>query len=139
MTSSLAAVMSSVNRIKWLCLFVSFKLNNADFPSLPFPSIFYLCFISLCFIAAITAYKSFSGNVNIGSSLSLAIATSIPISSVPHILQGTFFRNSHQRSSIEKAVFESFAIFTGKHPCWSLFLVKLQAFRTDFISLWLKL
>ena len=39
------------------------------------------------------------------------------------------FRDSHQRWSIEKAVLKSFAIFTGKHLCWSLFLIKLHAFR----------
>ena len=26
-------------------------------------------------------------------------------------------------------VLKNFPIFTGKHPCWSLFLIKLQAFR----------
>ena len=36
-------------------------------------------------------------------------------------------RSSHQRCSI-KAVLENFAIFTRKDLCWSLFLVKLQAF-----------
>ena len=30
----------------------------------------------------------------------------------------------------KKAVFKNFAIFTGKHLCWSLFLIKLQALRT---------
>ena len=39
------------------------------------------------------------------------------------------FRRSHWRCSIKKAVLKNFAIFTGKHLCWSLFLVKLQAFR----------
>ena len=29
----------------------------------------------------------------------------------------------------KKAVLNSFAIFTGKHLCWSLFLIKLQACR----------
>ena len=38
-------------------------------------------------------------------------------------------RSSHQRCYIKKAVLNSFAIFTGKHLCWSLFLIKLQAFR----------
>ena len=31
----------------------------------------------------------------------------------------------------EKAVLKNFAIFTGKHLCWSLFLIKLQTFRPD--------
>ena len=36
--------------------------------------------------------------------------------------------NSHQ-CFIKTAVFKSFTIFTGKHLCWSLFLIKLPAFR----------
>ena len=38
-----------------------------------------------------------------------------------------WFRSSHQKCSIEKAVLKNFATFTGNHLCWSLFLVKLQA------------
>ena len=36
----------------------------------------------------------------------------------------------------KKAVLKHFAIFTEKHLCWSLFLIKLQAFRpsTESIS-----
>ena len=34
--------------------------------------------------------------------------------------------NSHWRYSIKKAVPKNFAIFTGKHLCWSPFFVKLQ-------------
>ena len=29
---------------------------------------------------------------------------------------------------IKKAILRGFAIFTGKHPCWSLFFIKLQTF-----------
>ena len=36
-------------------------------------------------------------------------------------------RNSH-RCSVEKAFLKHFAIFSGKHLFWSLFLTKLQAF-----------
>ena len=36
-------------------------------------------------------------------------------------------RSSHQRFSIEKAVFKNFAIFTGKRLRWRLFLIQLQA------------
>ena len=39
------------------------------------------------------------------------------------------FRSSHQRCSIIKAVLKNFAIITGKHLCWSFFLIKLLAFR----------
>ena len=44
--------------------------------------------------------------------------------------QKTQYRSSHQRCSVEKAVLKNFAIFTGKHLCCSLCLIKLQAFRT---------
>ena len=39
-------------------------------------------------------------------------------------------RSSQQRFSIKK-VFLHFAIFAGKHLCWSLLLTKLQAWRPD--------
>ena len=35
-------------------------------------------------------------------------------------------RNSHQKCSEKKIVLKNFAIFSGKHLCWSLFLIKLQ-------------
>ena len=41
--------------------------------------------------------------------------------------------------SVKKAVLKSFAIFTGKHLCWSHFLIKLQAFRKGvlrFVFAW---
>ena len=31
-----------------------------------------------------------------------------------------------QQNIIQKAVLKNFAIFTGKHLCWSFFLIKLQ-------------
>ena len=31
----------------------------------------------------------------------------------------------------QKVVLKNFATFTGKHLCWNLFLIKLQAFRPD--------
>ena len=39
-------------------------------------------------------------------------------------------RSSHQRCSIKKAVLKNFAIFLRKHLFWSLFLIKLQTFRS---------
>ena len=38
-------------------------------------------------------------------------------------------RSSHWSCSVKKFVLRNFANFTGKHLCWSLFLVKLQTFR----------
>ena len=43
--------------------------------------------------------------------------------------RGTGTRSSHRRCSVKKDVLWNLAIFTGKHFCWSLFLMKLQAFR----------
>ena len=40
-----------------------------------------------------------------------------------------FFRSSQRRYSIKNAALKNFAIFTGKHLCWSLFLTTLQVFR----------
>ena len=42
--------------------------------------------------------------------------------------QGTC-KSSYRRCSITKSVLRNFATFTGKHLCWSIFLIKLQAFR----------
>ena len=39
------------------------------------------------------------------------------------------FRSSHLRCSIKEAVLKNFAIFTGKHMFWNLFLIKLEAWR----------
>ena len=38
----------------------------------------------------------------------------------------TSYKSSHRRRSIKKAVLKCFAIFTGKHLCWSLLVIKLQ-------------
>ena len=39
------------------------------------------------------------------------------------------FRSNHQRCSVKKGVLKTFANFTGKHLCWSLFLITLLVFR----------
>ena len=41
----------------------------------------------------------------------------------------TIFRSSHQRCSIKKAILKYFVIFTGKHLCRGLLLIKLKAIR----------
>ena len=38
--------------------------------------------------------------------------------------------------SVKKDVLKYFAIFTGKHLCWSLFLIKLQDFRPEGSLCW---
>ena len=42
------------------------------------------------------------------------------------VFSSTLNRSSHWRCSIEKAFLKNFAIFTEKHLCWSLFLIKFQ-------------
>ena len=39
------------------------------------------------------------------------------------------FRSSRTQMFFETSVIRNFAIFIGKHLCWSLFLIKLQALR----------
>ena len=38
------------------------------------------------------------------------------------------FRSSDRVCSIKKVVFKNFAIYTGKHLCWNLVLIKVQVF-----------
>ena len=38
-------------------------------------------------------------------------------------------RSSHRRCFVKNVALKNFANFTGRHLCWSLFLIKLQAFR----------
>ena len=41
----------------------------------------------------------------------------------------TLLRSSHRKCSVKKGVFKNLRKFTGKHLCWSLFLIKLRVFR----------
>ena len=41
----------------------------------------------------------------------------------------TLFRSSHQRCSIKKGVLKKSVVFTEKHLCWGLLLIKLKTFR----------
>ena len=49
------------------------------------------------------------------------------------LMTAEFWHTSRQKQSpklfCKKAVLKNFAIFTGKHLCWCLFLIKLQDFR----------
>ena len=38
-----------------------------------------------------------------------------------------FHKSSHRKCSVRSAILKHFAIFPGKHQCWSLFLITLQA------------
>ena len=38
-------------------------------------------------------------------------------------------RSSHRSCSVKKSILKNFSNFSGKHLCWSLVLIKLQAFR----------
>ena len=67
---------------------VSFKLNNIDFPPLPFPSASNPVSSISASLPFITACKSFPRNIN---TRSFAVATNTPITSVPRILQDNIF------------------------------------------------
>ena len=67
---------------------VSFKLNNADFPPLPFHSASKPVSSISASLPFITTCKLFPRNINTSS---FAVATNTPISSVPGILQDNFF------------------------------------------------
>ena len=42
--------------------------------------------------------------------------------------------SSHWRCSVKKGVLKNCADFTGKHLCWSLFLIKLQVFKYTYFE-----
>ena len=45
-----------------------------------------------------------------------------------------FHKSSHRKCSVRSAILKHFAIFPGKHQCWSLFLIKLQAWSSLTLS-----
>ena len=44
------------------------------------------------------------------------------------------YRNSRSQMFFKVGVLKNFVSFTGKHLCWSLFLIKLQAWRPNFLK-----
>ena len=46
-----------------------------------------------------------------------------------NVWQTSFSSEAAVRRCSSKGVLKNFAIFTGKHLCWSFFLIKLQAYR----------
>ena len=51
------------------------------------------------------------------------------------LLNKNLYRSSRSQMFFEIGVLKNVAIFTGKHLCWSLFLMKLQAFKAyNFIK-----
>ena len=44
-----------------------------------------------------------------------------------------YFQKQLLEVSVEKGVFKSFPNFTGKHLCWSLYLIKLQVFNPAYL------
>ena len=66
-------------------------------------------------------YSLFEHCSNEGKYFALVL-TEIVFSNLPCIIASS--RSSYQRSSVEKAILIHFTNFTGKHLCWSLFLIK---------------
>ena len=52
----------------------------------------------------------------------------------------TFFQLKRQPPKLfcKKGILKNFAVFTGKHLCWSLFLIKMQSFRPVNIAKFLR-
>ena len=44
------------------------------------------------------------------------------------MLAKTIYKSSHRKYSEKKCVLNNFSVFIGKHLCWILCLIKLQAF-----------
>ena len=47
----------------------------------------------------------------------------------------SIYGSSHRRYSVKKCILKNFANFTGKHLCWSLFFIKLQALCWSLFSI----
>ena len=41
----------------------------------------------------------------------------------------SYTKERHRKCSIKKPVLKNFAVFTGKHLCWSLFLINVAGLR----------
>ena len=48
--------------------------------------------------------------------------------------KNSIFRSSHQTCSMKNAVLKNFAIFTGKHLSWNIFLIILRALAWNLIK-----
>ena len=46
----------------------------------------------------------------------------------------TSLKSSHSQMFFKMGILKNFAIFTGRHLCWRLFLTKLQAWRPETLS-----
>ena len=57
----------------------------------------------------------------------LTLNRCLPVSLFNRQVPVFMFRSGHKRCFMKKPVFKNFAMFTGKHLCWSLFLIKWQA------------
>ena len=73
-------------------------------------------------------------NVLIGLINNMASQSGDKINHVLRKFVFTLFRSSHRRCFIKKAVLKNFAIFSWKHLCWSLILIKLQGFSSATLS-----
>ena len=95
----------SINFFFWTC-FLFFFLR------LFYLSAWYLCLFSLCLLSAL---------INLSDKKSLTWV-------------GVIQKQPPERCSERKGVLKDFAIFTGRHLCWSLFLITLKVFRPVFLS-----
>ena len=95
----------------------------------------FLCFSFSCFCFSmflflyLCSFASFQFNVLID----LITWYSQSRNKINHVLF-TLFWSSQRRCFIKKAVFKNFAIFSWKHLCWGLILIKLQGFSSATLS-----
>ena len=61
--------------------------------------------------------------------MSLYVITTLTLNWLILALNGLSFIKAAPEVFKKEFFLKTFAIFTGKHPCWNLFLIKLQAFR----------
>ena len=63
----------------------------------------------------------------------LVILSWLSVTVVVYVIWQSYqgLERADRKRKYQKDVFKNFAMFTGKHLCWSLFLVKLQGFRSE--------
>ena len=81
------------------------------------------CSGDYCIFLSVTLHRSYSGN-GINDGCSMKFFQNLKDISSWHMSMNSPNRSSHCRCSIKKGVLKTFAKFTGKHLCWSLFLTK---------------
>ena len=98
----------------------------------------FLCFIFSCFCFFVfLCLCCFALCFEFNVLIDLMTSYSRQVIKLNHVLFKfvfTLFRSSHRRCFIKNAVLKNFAIFSLKHLCWGLILIKLQGFSSATLS-----